>query len=142
MEFHNFTKFLAGQTIIRWTPAPLLCIMKEAIGQGVLSISTNPPLGAAAGSEMDRFWKSFWKNEPEWLILWIAVAAVLVVIAGYVITKIRPKPVQKELQTNEWLAKYGELHSKGELTDEEFRTIKTQLVEQLQNELNTNGEKG
>jgi uncharacterized membrane protein len=91
---------------------------------------------------MDRFWQSFWKNEMGWLILWIAVAVVLVVIAYHVITKIRPKPVQKEHEAAQWLSKYRELHSKGELSDEEFRTIKTQLAAQLQDGLNTNGEKG
>jgi hypothetical protein len=117
-------------------------IMKEAIGQVVVGTPSNPLLGAAASNPMDHFWKSFWKNDVGWLILWIAVAVILTVIAYYVVRKIRPKPVQKEHEVTQWLAKYRELHSQGELTDEEFRTIKTQLAELLQDELNTNGEKG
>jgi uncharacterized membrane protein len=87
---------------------------------------------------MDRFWQA----QPQWLILWITILAVLITIAWYIIGKIRPKSVQKELTASEWLTKYRELHSQGGLSDEEFRTIKTKLAEQLQDELNDNGKKG
>ncbi len=60
-------------------------------------------------------------------MLWIAVLAILVAIAWYVIGKIRPKTVQKERTASQWLSKYRELHSQGELSDEEFRTIKTNV---------------
>lgn len=85
---------------------------------------------------MDRFWQT----QPEWLIVWLAVLAVLVAVAGYVIGKIRPKPLQKEHRASEWLSKYREMRAKGELTEEEFRTIKTKLAQQLQDELKDNGE--
>jgi uncharacterized membrane protein len=84
----------------------------------------------------------FWDVEIWWLVLWAAILAVLVTVAVYVIGKIRPKSAQKELPANEWLAKCRDLHSKGVLSDEEFRTIKTQLVQQLQDELNHNGKEG
>jgi hypothetical protein len=96
-----------------------------------------PPLAVMAHGVMDRFWQA----EPQWLVLWIAILAVLLTIAWYVIGKIRPKTVQKERPANEWLAKYQELHSQGGLSDEEFRTIKTKLVERLQDELNDNGKR-
>jgi uncharacterized membrane protein len=66
----------------------------------------------------------------------------LVTVAYYVIGKIRPKPAQKERKASQWLSKFRELHSQGELSDEEFRTIKTTLAAQLQDELKDNGEKG
>ena len=87
---------------------------------------------------MERFWEAV----PEQLVLWIAVLAILVAVAIYVIGKIRPKTVQKERKDAEWLLKCRELHSRGELSDEEFRTIKTNLASQLQDELNDNGEEG
>ena len=96
------------------------------------------PVAPSTGNWID--W--FWKHELERLILSIAVLAVLVAIAWYVIGKIRPKSVQKELSASEWLSKYRELHSRGELTNEEYRTIKTKLAEQLQDELNDNGKDG
>jgi uncharacterized membrane protein len=84
----------------------------------------------------------FWKTELESLILWLAVLAILVAIACYVTEKIRPKTVQKERTTSQWLSKCRDLHSQGELSDTEFRTIKTTLAAHLQDELNDNGEKG
>jgi uncharacterized membrane protein len=87
---------------------------------------------------MDRFWQS----EPQWLILGIAVLAAMVVVAYYVLGKIRPNPSQKEPNASQWLSKFRDLHSRGELSDEEFREIKTTLAAQLQDELNDNDETG
>jgi len=78
---------------------------------------------------------------PEWLVLWIATLAILVAIAYYVLGKIRPGTVQKEPRASQWLSKFRDLHSRGELSDEEFRTIKTTLATQLKDELNDNDEK-
>jgi hypothetical protein len=94
------------------------------------------PLFAATEGFLDRFWQS----EPERAVLWIALIAVLGAVACYLITKIRPKTVQKEPKASQWLSKFRESHSRGELTDEEFRTIKTTLATQLQDELKDNGE--
>ncbi len=97
---------------------------------------------AAFAAEADNRMERFWQSGPEETILSIAVLAVLVTVAYYVIAKIRPKPAKKERRASQWLSKFRESHSKGELTDEEFRTIKTTLATQLQDELNDNGEKG
>ena len=90
----------------------------------------------------DRGMDWFWQLGPERLVLWIAVLAVLATIAWYVIGKIHPKSIQKEQQASEWLSKFRESHSKGELSDEEFRTIKTTLAARLQDELSDNDETG
>jgi hypothetical protein len=87
---------------------------------------------------MDRFWEA----EPGWLVLELALLAVMVTVARYVIGKICPKTVQKEQHASAWLSKCRESHSRGELSDEEFRTIKTNLGAQLQDELNDNEEIG
>jgi uncharacterized membrane protein len=84
----------------------------------------------------------FWAAGPEGIVVGIALLAMLVAVACYAIEKIRPKPVQKERKASQWLSKFRESHSRGELSDEEFRTIKTTLAAQLQDELNDNGEKG
>jgi uncharacterized membrane protein len=91
------------------------------------------------GSPISRIWDKLWS---EWLILAFAVLAVLIVIAAYIIAKIRAEPAKKEHQASDWLSKYSDLHSKGGLSDEEFRTIKTKLAEQLQDELNDSGNNG
>jgi uncharacterized membrane protein len=82
----------------------------------------------------------FWGTEPERLVLWFAILAMLVVVAIYAIGKIRPKPIQKEPKASQMLSKFRDLHSGGVLSDEEFRTIKTNLTTQLKDELNDNGE--
>jgi uncharacterized membrane protein len=120
------------ETVIRWTLAGLTGIMKGQYERGA-------PYGQAAnGGGMERFWQT----GPEGLVLWSAILAILVAIAWYVIGKIRPKSLQKERKASDWLSKCRELNSEGELTDEEFRTIKTTLATQLQDELNDNGKEG
>jgi hypothetical protein len=69
------------------------------------------------------------------LIISLAALAIAVAVAGYVIGKIRPKPVQDEPAASHWLTKYRELHEKGVLSDAEFHTIKGVLAKQLQAEL-------
>ena len=116
-------------TITRWTLPNLTLIMIEV--QGGFSFRLRRVVVP------DSLWDRFWKTEPEWLVLWIAVLAILLVIAWYVVGKIRPNSSQKERRASQWLTKFREAHSQGELSDEEFRTIKTQLAEQLQDELNS-----
>jgi hypothetical protein len=103
------------------------------------AVSAGSFLWAAAGDPMDHFWT---KLDLEWLVLVVAGLAVLVAVAAFVFAKIRSKSAKKEPLASQWLSKYGELHSRGGLSDEEFRTIKTKLAEQLQDELNDNGENG
>jgi len=77
----------------------------------------------------------------EW-VLWGAGLAMAVAIAIYVIGRIRAEPAQHEPTASELISKFRELHSRGELSDAEFRTIKTTLAAQLDEELKDNGEKG
>jgi hypothetical protein len=116
---------------IYWTLLSPRYIMRAALGQGTSDFLT---LGTASGPGMERFGEA----AVEGLVLWIAVLAVLLAIAGYVIGKIRPKPVQKEPRAGQWLTKFGELHTRGGLSDEEYRTIKTTLEAQLPGEVNDN----
>jgi uncharacterized membrane protein len=87
-------------------------------------------------------WDRFWSLGPEKMVLWLAVLAAMIAVAAYLIMKIRPKAVQNEPAASELLSKLRELHSQGELSDEEFRTIKTTLSAQLQQELKGSGKKG
>jgi uncharacterized membrane protein len=116
----------------RWTPLFSLGIMGEVHRKGII-------YGAADGEDAVR---RFWDFALDELVLWLALLAILIAIACYIIGKIRPKSVQKEQKTSQWLAKCRELHSQGELSDEEFRTIKTTLASQLEDELKDNGDTG
>ncbi len=76
------------------------------------------------------------------LVLGVAALAILVAIGVYLAGKIRAAAVQKEPSASELLTKFREMHSRGVLSDEEFRTIKTTLTERLQTELRDKGETG
>jgi hypothetical protein len=76
------------------------------------------------------------------LVIWAALGAVLIAVGVYVIKKIRAEVVQQEPTANELLSKFRDLHSQGELSDAEFRTIKTTLAARLQDELKDDGQTG
>ncbi len=84
----------------------------------------------------------FWGDPVTDLVVWSAILAVLIAVAVYVIGKIRAESVQKERTASELMSKCREMHSRGGLSDEEFRTIKTRLAARLQEELSDNGETG
>jgi len=79
------------------------------------------------------------------LVLSGAVLAIVTVVAIYVVGRFRGealKDEQPEPIASELMSKLRELHSRGEVTDEEFRTIKTKLATRFQGELKDNGETG
>ena len=105
--------------------------------QGIRDSSTL--WAAVEPGSVARFWERAWSER---LVLALVILAVLIAVAAFIIAKIRSEPAKKVQQASDWLSKYTELHSKGGLSDEEFRTIKTKLAERLQDELNDNGENG
>jgi uncharacterized membrane protein len=76
------------------------------------------------------------------LVGWVALLAILVAIAYYVIGKIRAESVQQEPEASELLSKFRDLHSQGDLSETEFRTIRTTLAARLQDELKDDEETG
>ena len=76
------------------------------------------------------------------LVLGVVALAILVTIGIYLAGMIRAKAVQKEPSASDLLTKFREMHSRGVLSDEEFRTIKTTLTERLQAELRDKDETG
>ena len=76
------------------------------------------------------------------LAICLAVLSGLVAVAAYVMGKIRAEPVQQEPKASELLSKFRESHGRGELSDEEFRTIRTTLEPRLKEELRDNGPTG
>ena len=75
-------------------------------------------------------------------VLWAALLAMLVAVAIYTIRRIRAAPSQQEPRASELISKFRELHSRGELSDAEFRTIKTTLAARFQQELKDDDETG
>ncbi len=82
------------------------------------------------------------QTQLEETVIWLAILAMFVAVAVYVVGLIRAKPAQHDLTASESMSKFRESHSRGELSDEEFRTIKSTLAEQLHRELKDKGETG
>jgi uncharacterized membrane protein len=81
-------------------------------------------------------------NSTGQLLIWTVVLGLLVAVVAYLSNKARAKPVQQEPEAGELMAKFREMHSRGELSDAEYRTIKTTLATRFQEELRGNGETG
>ena len=107
--------------------------------------ATCSQIESVQGSRSD--WRSLMMAALNWahvqqLLLGVAGLAMLVATGIYFAEKIRAKAVQKEPAASELLTKFREMHSRGVLSDEEFRTIKTTLTERLQTELRDKDETG
>ena len=79
----------------------------------------------------------------------VANAALLVAVflgsaaaSIYFLRRYRDGTGDDRLSSSELLTKFRELHAKGELSDTEFRTIKTKLSAQLREELKDTKETG
>ena len=75
-------------------------------------------------------------------VIWVAVCAVGVAVAIYVFGKVRGWSAQQEPTASDLMSKFRDLHSRGQLSDAEFREIKTNLAARLQEELKDNDETG
>jgi len=84
----------------------------------------------------------FLSEVPAQVVIWLAVLTILVVIGVYVINVFRGGSGDDSPEASELISNFNDLHSQGELSDEEFRTIKSMLAERLQSELKDNGGKG
>jgi uncharacterized membrane protein len=76
------------------------------------------------------------------LILSVAVVAIAMTLGMYVIGRVRKSSRESLPTASDLLTNFRDLHSQGELSDEEFRTIKSMLAERMQRELTENNRKG
>jgi hypothetical protein len=70
--------------------------------------------------------------------LWFAVIFVLVALAVVAVRKWRDSSADDTPDPHELLTKFREVHDRGGLSDDEYRTIKTKLAGQLEVQLNSN----
>jgi uncharacterized membrane protein len=75
-------------------------------------------------------------------VIWLAICAALVAVGIYVVMKVRQTLSENEAKTHELISDFRELHSQGELSDEEYRTIKATLAARLQQEIKGKGKEG
>jgi len=67
--------------------------------------------------------------------LWFAVILALLALAVVVLRKWRGDAAEDQPDATELLTKFRELHLRGGLSDDEYRTIKTKLAAQVEQEL-------
>ena len=70
--------------------------------------------------------------------LWFAVIFALSALAVLALRRWRGSASRAQLKPSELLTKFRELHGRGTLSDDEYRTIKTKLARQLEAELRDN----
>ncbi len=73
--------------------------------------------------------------------LWFALIFLLVAAAIVVVRRWRGSTAQDTPEANQMLTKFRELHDRGGLSDDEYRTIKTKLAGQVPGELNSSEKK-
>jgi uncharacterized membrane protein len=81
------------------------------------------------------------ENEARTIIL-LAVLVMLCAVGFYVIGRVRGTIRKSDQISNDLFMNFRELHSRGKLTDEEYRTIKAKLATRLQEELKEKEQKG
>ena len=70
-------------------------------------------------------------------VIMVAVAAMLVAVAVYLLDKVRRGVKDEPAKASDLLSNFREIHSQGGLSDEEYRTIKGMLAKRLEHELNS-----
>lgn len=70
--------------------------------------------------------------------LWFAVIFALSALAVLAVRKWRGSASGAQLKATDLLTKFRELHGRGSLSDDEYRTIKTKLARQIDAELKDN----
>ncbi|MEX2113910.1 MAG: SHOCT domain-containing protein [Pirellulales bacterium] len=74
------------------------------------------------------------------VVFLVALTATLVAGGIYVIGRVRAALRSKVPPSSHWMTNFRDLHAKGELSDEEYRTIKSVLAERIERELNDTDE--
>jgi uncharacterized membrane protein len=73
--------------------------------------------------------------------LWFAVILALSALAVLLLRRWRGGAAEDRPTASEMLTKFRELHLRGGLSDDEYRTIKTKLATQIDSELNGNNQR-
>ncbi|MCC7086877.1 MAG: hypothetical protein IT427_17905 [Pirellulales bacterium] len=68
-----------------------------------------------------------------------AIMAAVIAVGAFVVSKFRGREDDEQPGASELLSNFRELHEEGELSDQEFRKIKTLLAEKLEQELSDSG---
>ena len=77
----------------------------------------------------------FWAIREVQIVVNVAVLAIIVGVGFYLISRIRGRFRQSDEGASFLLENFRELHPGGQLSDEEYRNIKSKLAARLRDEL-------
>lgn len=77
----------------------------------------------------------FWATKEVQIIVNVTMLAIFVAVGFYLINRIRGRFRQSDEGSSFLLDNFRDLHSGGQLSDEEYRNIKSKLAAQLRDEL-------
>ncbi len=75
-------------------------------------------------------------------VIWSTVLLIVIVIAVYIVERLRDRMDDDRLEANELLTNFRELHLQGDIEDSEFRDIKSVLGTQMTQELKDTDQQG
>jgi uncharacterized membrane protein len=84
----------------------------------------------------------FLQTKEAQIVLALTGMTMVVLVGYYIVSKVRSNLHDQETPPTEMISNFRELHSQGELSDEEYRTIKTMLGARLQAELKEKEKEG
>ena len=82
----------------------------------------------------------FLNSTPAQVVIWMTVLLILIVVGYYLMQRFRDQSDKDQPTTNELLTNFREMHEQGDITEIEFRKLKTVLSDPLLEELTDNGE--
>lgn len=74
-------------------------------------------------------------------VLWVAVLLIMMAVGYYLVRRFRDRAGDDRQTASELLTNFREMHQEGDISETEFRTIKTVLGDKLQGELKESEEK-
>ncbi len=88
-----------------------------------------------AESLRGRFMLKFLTTTEAQAVLSVAMLMVLLMVGYYMVRKFRDRTTEDEQTPNEMLTNFREMHQQGDISEKEFRDIKSVLGPQVQDEL-------
>ncbi len=83
---------------------------------------------------------AFLEGDEARIVILFATVIIIGLLGAYLIGKIRSKLRETDAGPSDFMTNFRELHSQGDLSDEEYRTIKASLAARLQKQLDKRGE--
>lgn len=68
-------------------------------------------------------------------VLWIAILLIMLAVGYYLVRRFRDRSDDDRQTASDLLTNFREMHQEGDISETEFRTIKTVLGRKLQDEL-------